>query len=628
MKKKLLSVLLASSMLLSLAACGNKTETAEEKASTQTSTSVQMAGQGNENAKAEEGGNNTGVINVCLASEPASLDPAVNSSVDGASVISHLFSGLAKWGLDSKGKVELQPDCAEEFTEGVKNDDGTVTYTYKLKDGLKWSDGKDVTAGDFVYAWNRAAGPALAADYCYMFDVILGYDEMYADGAKGDEKLKVEAPDDKTIVVTLKNDVPYWNELLAFPAYMPVREDVVADESWSTDPKTYICNGAYTISDWQHNSVIKLAKRDDFVDAADVTMNEINFYLSDDNNNMLANFENGSWEFIDEVPNNEISNLKEKYPTELKIEGQLGTYYICWNNNESLLPKSSKLTGTEKAKAEAEIRNAIALLIDRNYIVNDVSKKGEIPASSFVAMGLTDADGSQFYENAGPDPSYVGYYDVTETGYEANWGKAVETLKKYYTYDETKQQFTDVPKLTYLYNTNDNHKAIAEAVQASLSTLGITMSLENQEWATFLETRKKGDFSVARNGWLADYNDPISFLDMWITGSGNNDVQFGKGANKDQKAYSLDITDLGYDTKVENGTWAETYDVIVKDIKECTDSKTRYELMHRAEDLLMSTGCICPIYFYTDIYMIDESVSGFYSSPLGFKFFLHAKVNK
>ena len=120
MKKKLLSVLLASSMLLSLAACGNKTETAEEKASTQTSTSVQMAGQGNENAKADEGGNNTGVINVCLASEPASLDPAVNSSVDGASVISHLFSGLAKWGLDSKGKVELQPDCAEEFTEGVK----------------------------------------------------------------------------------------------------------------------------------------------------------------------------------------------------------------------------------------------------------------------------------------------------------------------------------------------------------------------------------------------------------------------------------------------------------------------------------------------------------------------------
>ena len=179
-----------------------------------------------------------------------------------------------------------------------------------------------------------------------------------------------------------------------------------------------------------------------------------------------------------------------------------------------------------------------------------------------------------------------------------------------------------------VYNTSDSHKAIAEAIQSTLAGIGITMNLENQEFATFVTTRKKGDYSVARNGWLGDYNDPISFLDMWTTGSGNNDVQYGKGAHADVKAYSIDITDLGYETKVENGTWAETYDVIIKDIKECTDPKTRYELMHRAEDLLMSTGCICPIYFYTDIYMIDESVSGFYSSPLGFKFFLHAKVNK
>jgi len=610
-------------MILSLAACGNTSDAAKEEAAQK---SEQSAEQSNSDASAE--GTNTGVINVCLASEPQSLDPAINSAVDGASVISHLFSGLAKWGADVNGKAELQPDCIEEFTEGVKNDDGTITYTYKLKDGLTWSDGKPVTAGDFVFSWNRAAGQKLAADYGYMFDVIAGYDEMWADGATGEEKLNVEAPDDKTIIVTLKNDVPYWNELLAFPAYMPVREDVVSNESWATDPKTYICNGAYTISDWQHNSVITITKREDYINAADITMNEINFYLSDDNNNMLANFENGSWELIDEVPNNEISNLKDKYPTEFKVEGQLGTYYICWNINENLLPANSTLTGADKAKAENEIRNALSLLIDRNYIVNDVSKKGEVPASSFVAMGLTDVDGSQFYENAGSDPNVTGYYDVTEAAYEANWTKAIDTLKKYYTFDDAKQQFTDIPKLTYLYNTNDNHKAIAEAVQATFAGVGIEMQLENQEWATFLETRKKGDFSVARNGWLGDYNDPISFLDMWITNSGNNDVQFGKGPNAEVKAYSIDLTDLGYETKVENGTWAETYDVIIGDIKTCTDTKTRYELMHRAEDLIMSTGCICPIYFYTDPYMIDDSVSGFYSSPLGYKFFWYTKVNK
>ncbi|MBO4457329.1 MAG: peptide ABC transporter substrate-binding protein [Butyrivibrio sp.] len=624
MKKKLLSVLLASSMLLSLVACGKDADTSAEK---ERQSTQKDATESTGNAANEEG-KNSGVINVCLASEPASLDPALNSSVDGATLITHLFSGLAKWGLNAQGKVELQPDCATELTEGKSNPDGTVTYTYTLKDGLTWSDGKPVTASDFVFAWNRAAGPALAADYGYMFDVVAGYDEMVAEGASPDLKLNAEAKDDKTIEVTLKNDVPYWNELLAFPAYMPVREDVVANEGWATEPSTYVCNGAYTMGSWDHNSVITLTKREDFIDAADITMNEINFYLSDDTNNMLANFENGSWEFIDDVPTNEIPNLKDQYPSEFVCEGQLGTYYICWNNNQSLLPKSSTLSGAEKVKAENEIRNAIALLIDRNYIVNDVAKGGQVPASSFVAMGLTDEDGSQFYENAGPDKNITGYFDVTEDAYEDNWTKAVNTLKKYYTYDEASGKFTDIPTFTYLYNTNEGHKAIAEAVQAELAGVGINFNLENQEWATFLETRKAGDFSVARNGWLGDYNDPISFLDLWTTASGNNDAQLGKGANAETAAYSIDLSDLGYDTKIENGTWAETYDVVVKDIKVCTDPKTRYALMHRAEDLLMSTGCICPIYFYTDLYMIDDTVSGFFSSPLGFKYFMYCKVNK
>ena len=182
------------------------------------------------------------------------------------------------------------------------------------------------------------------------------------------------------------------------------------------------------------------------------------------------------------------------------------------------------------------------------------------------------------------------------------------------------------PSLTYLYNTSEGHKAIGEYLQSALAGIGITMNLENQEWATFLNTRKNGDYSIARNGWLADYNDPICFLDMWTTASGNNDVQFGKGAHKDVAAYSLDLTDLGLDVKVENGTWAETYDVLIKAIKGCTDNEVRYELMHRAEDLLMSTGCICPLYFYTDLFMISKDVDGFFSNPLGYKYFMYCTV--
>ena len=606
--KKLLCVLLTLAMVLSLAACGGSTSAPETTAATNDAPASTDA-----ETSAPAGPSS---ISVCLASEPDTIDPALNSAVDGATLTAHLFAGLAKWAQDENGNLVIEADCATELTEGVVNDDGTVTYTYTLRDGLKWSDGVDLTAGDFVFAWKRAASTELGADYGYMFEVVKGYPD----------DLAVEAPDDKTIVVTLNNAVAYWNELMAFPAYYPVREDVVANEAWATDPATYVSNGAYTMTAWDHNSKIVLTKNPNYYNADAITMDEIVFYLSDDANNMLSNFKNGEWLLIDDVPTNEIPSLKENYPDEFKVAGQIGTYYVCWNINEEILPAGSTLTGAEAEAAKAEIRNAITLLYDRNYIVEEIAQGGQVPASSFVAMGMTDADGSQFYENAGHNDGFVGYYDVSEDSYESNYETAIETLKKYYTYDESTGMFTDFPTLTYLYNTGESHKAIGEYLSSALAAVGITMNLENQEWNTFLNTRKNGDYSVARNGWLADYNDPICFLDMWVTASGNNDVQFGKGAHADVAMYDLDLTDLGYDVVVEDGTWAETYDVLINLIKTCTDTETRYALMHRAEDLLMSTGCIVPLYFYTDIYMIDDSVQGFFSNPLGYKYFMYCTV--
>ena len=609
-KSKLIALLLALAMLVVLCACGT----------------AAPADNGEESAAAPVSADS---MNVCIASEPDTIDPALNSAVDGATLIVHLFSGLAGYAQDSKGGVEVVADAAKELPEGEENEDGTVTYTYELRDDLTWSDGEPVTADDFVFAWNRAAGPELAADYNYMFEVIDGYDEMWEADANDelvnpDAKLNVKAVDDQTLEVTLKNAVPYWNELLAFPAYMPVREDVVEDEGWATDPETYICNGPYTMKSWKHNSLITLVKNEDWYDADDVTMNELNFYLSDDANNMLTNFQNGDWQLIDDVPTNEIASLKEEDPDEFKIEGQLGTYYLSWNINANILPKDSKLTGVEAEKAQQEIRNALSLLLDRNYIVEDVAQGGQVPASSFVAMGLTDADGSEFYENAGDSKDFTGYYDVSADALEDNFDSAVETLKKYYEFDEASGKFTNFPSLTYLYNTNEGHKAIAEYVQSAFDSVGITMNLENEEWNSFLNTRKEGNFTIARNGWLGDFNDPISFLDMWTTGSGNNDIQYGKGDSANLKMYNLDLTDLGYeDIKVENGTWKETYDVLISTIKTCTDDEARYKMMHMAEDMLMETGCIIPVYYYTDLFMLDKNVDGFFSTPLGFKYFLH-----
>lgn len=593
--RKVLALLLSLAMVLSLAACGGKSRSKD-------------------------------VLPVCLASEPDTLDPALNSSVDGATMVAHLFAGLAKWSQDEKGNVVVVADLAEELVKGVTNEDGTVTYTYTLKEGLKWSDGKELTAADFVFAWNRAASVALAADYGYMFEVVDGYAEMWEEGASADLKLNVSAPDARTIVVTLENAISYWDELLAFPTYYPVREDVVANEAWATSPETYVCNGPYKMTAWEHNSVITLEKNDNFIDADSVTMKKLEFYLSDDSNNMLTNFENGSWLVIDDVPTNEIANLKTEYPEEFVITGQLGIYYVCWNVNENLLPADSKLTGADAEKAEAEIRNAMGLLLDRVYIADEIGQAGQVAASSFVAMGMTEPDGSQFYQNAGSSSEYDGYYNVAKSAFESNFAEAVKILKKYYNYDEATQKFTNVPTLTYLYNTGDGHQAVGEYIQGALAAVGINMQLENQEWNTFLNTRKQGDYSVARNGWLADYNDPICFLDMWTSGSGNNDVQYGKGDHANLKMYNLDLTSYGSDVKVTNGTWAETYDVLIAEIKSCTDTNTRYAMMHLAEDMLMETGCIVPLYFYTDIYMIDECVDGFFCNPLGYKYFMNCTI--
>ncbi len=601
--KKILALLMAAVLLFTLAACGGN------------------------------GDKNTESLAVCLASEPDTIDPALNSSVDGATMLAHLFAGLAKWSQNEEGELVIVADAVEELTEGVENADGTVTYTYKLRDGLKWSDGQALTASDFVYAWNRAASPELSGDYNYMFDVVVGYAEMWETNdadeyVNPDAKLAVKAIDDTTLEVTLTNVVTYWNELLAFPTYYPVREDVVANEAWATDPNSYVSNGAYKLTAWEHNSVITLTKNDDFYGAAEVTMPELKFYLSDDANNMLTNFKNGDWLVIDDVPTNEFSALKEAYGEEFAITEQLGTYYVCWNVNQNILPADSDLEGAAAEEAMAEIRNAIGLLIDRNHIVKTISQGNETPASTFVPKGLSNPDGTQFYQTAGTSEDFYGYYNVAddEAVFAANYDSAINTLKKYYAFDKESGKFTNVPALTYIYNTNDNHQAIGEYIQGALSVLGISVELNNQEWNTFLNTRKEGDYTVARNGWLADYNYPISFLDMWTTVSGNNDVQYGKGAHKDLAMYDMDLTAYGLDIKVEDGTWAETYDVLIHEIKSSNDTELRFELMHLAEDMLMATGCLTPIYYYTDVFMIDDSVQGFYCNPLGYKYFMNCTI--
>lgn len=459
-------------------------------------------------------------ISACLASEPDTIDPALNSSVDGATYILHAFSGLV--GYDDEGA--LVADLAEALPSPVENQDGTVTYTFVLRDGLKWSDGSDLTAGDFVYAWNRAFDPETAADYSYLFAIVDGADEG---------TLNISAPDDTHFVVTLEVDVPYFFELCAFPTFMPVQQaavEAVADNGWATEADTYVTSGAYTITSWTHSGQIVMTKNPNYWNAGSITMNQITFFLSDDDGAILGNFLNGTYDFIDSVPNDEIENLKTNYADEFHIEGQLGTYYIIFNNNSDLVPShlSADMTAAELAEANEEIRFALSLLIDRNYIVEEIGQAGQLPASSFVAMGITNFDGSEFYETAGNSDDYVGYFNTAESAYASNCAQAVQILSQYFNYDEESGEFTNFATFSYLYNTSTGHAAIGAYLQSCYAQYGIDITLQNQEWGTFLNTRKNGDYVLARNGWLADYNDPINMLDMWVTASGNNDAQLGK----------------------------------------------------------------------------------------------------
>lgn len=570
---------------------------------------------------------------------PDTIDPALNSAVDGATYIVHIFSGLVGYDVDASGNPQLVAQCAEELPKGELLSSGKTAYTFRLRENLKWSDGTPLTAEDFVYAWNRAADPVTAADYSYMFDVIDGYEDvqsMYAMeiNNKGEEvfskdengnyryndgrkSLNVTASaDGRELTVVLKTDVPYFYELCAFPAYMPVKKDVVEanGESWAVNPETYIGNGAYKVTEFSQSQLV-LEKNEHWFNADRVVSEKIVFAFNENDASLLANYKNGSYLFIDNVPNDEIDALKDD--GDFYVEGLLGTYCLSFNVNDEAL---NGFTQAEKT----DIRKALGLLIDRNHIAEEIGKAGQVPASGFVAMGLTEPDGSEYISKNGSARDGKGYYSVDEADYTINCNEALSLLENV---AETSGKFTvsegklsGFPVLTYITNEDSMHEAVAAYLQQVWGNYGITLQVETQEWATFLNTRKDGNYSVARNGWVGDYNDPISFLDLWVTGSGNNDSQFGREDHASYAAYSYNGTD--------NLTWAQSYDKIIAEIKTQTDAEKRFELMHSAEDILMSTGAICPIFYNTDIYMCSSRVENFFSVPLGFKYFMYASVKE
>ena len=454
--------------------------------------------------------NGSDTLRLNLASEPDYLDPALNSSVDGACLAANSFAGLYTY--DAEGKTV--PACADSY---AVSEDG-LTYTVTLKDGLKWSDGSDLTAADFEYSWKRAVDPQTAADYEYMFSGFAGYD---------DGELNVTAVDDTTLEFVLSAPCAYMEDLMAFPTFYPVKKEAVeAAADWETNPGAwcqeagFVSNGAYVCTGWNHDTSMTYEKNPYYYNADAVTIEKLEYMLSADDTAIYAAYNAGNLDFADSVPTDEIATLLADENPEFHIVDELGTYYVAFNANSDLFK--------DKTPAQAAcMREAFSLLIDRDYICENIGQTGQVAANAYIPLGMADGNGGIFKADA--ETGYYDAYAINNDG-EETVQKAIELLEAagYQFGDDGKLSAETPIEIEYLTNESTGHVAIAESMQQDFDAVGIKMTIQTQDWNVFLEERKNGNFDIAREGWIADFNDPINMLEMWITSSGNNDCQFGR----------------------------------------------------------------------------------------------------
>lgn len=443
---------------------------------------------------------NPGQLSIYMASEPDHIDPALNSTVDGGCLAVNSFEGLMRYNANG----ELEPACAESYEV---SDDG-LTYTFTMRDGLKWSNGADLTAKDFEYSWKRFANPDTAADYSYLCAMFAGYDET-----KGLADDDVVASDDgKTLTVKLASVTPYFLDLCAFPAFFPVYQDVVENNAdWANDAgDSFVTNGAFTLKEWNHDSSMVYVKNPNYWDAANVNVDTMNVMLTSDDVSAYTAYQNGDLDFIDSIPTAEIEAAKKT--DEFYTVDNLGTYYAGFNINSKIYSD----LGLDAEQA-AKFRHAICLLIDRQYIIDTIAQGDQKIATTFIPEGVTDGNGGEFKNK-----------DYYSTDYDANVEEAKQLLEEIGLYDSNSGTVTQPVEITYLTNNSESNVKIGEAIQADLSTVGIDLKIDQQEWNVFLNARKEGQFDFAREGWIMDYNDPINMLEMFTTNSGNNDMQFGR----------------------------------------------------------------------------------------------------
>lgn len=557
MKRKL-SVILATALIVSsLTACGGKTNKNNTPADTQTTTDADTTTTDADKTEGKQ-------LSVQIGPNPETIDPALNSAVDGGNMLLHNFECLLTVGQDNT----IQPGQAETWEV---SEDG-LTWTFHLRDGLKWSDGSDLTANDFVYSWKRVCDPEVAAPYA---DTVLGMVKGFDEAVNGNlDALGVSAPDDKTFVVTLENTCPYFESLAAFATLSPVQQATIEKngDAWAISPDTYISNGAFYVSEWVPDSHIIMTKNPNYWNADAIKLGSIKFVLMEDSNAAYNAYKSEEVLMIKDVPTEEIPSLSNN--DEFNVDPIIGTYYISLNINDSNFQ-------------DAKVREALSLAIDREYVASTLMQGTYTPATNFIGPGWSDVNG-QFYDNANGGKAYI-----ASSNYTANLEEAKKLLA-----DAGYPNGEGYPTITYTTNDSSYHKVVAEYLQQAWGELGLTVQVNIVEWSSFTPMRRSGDYMAARNGWVGDYSDASNMLDLFVTGNGNND---GKFSNPE-------------------------FDAAIERSRATLDENERSKALHDAEDILMKeTGCI-PLAYYNDFWLQSPKITGSWHSPYGYWFFMYADI--
>ena len=553
MKKKL-ALVLAAAMLSSavLSGCGGNDSKPD-------------GGEGQEAQAGEEGNH----LVVEVGPDPETIDPALNSASDGNIMIIHLFEPLLNMDKDNNiiGGMAETWDVSE---------DG-LTYTFHLREGLKWSDGTPLTANDFVYTFKRVADPMTAAPYGYdLLCMIKGYDEAAAGNL---DALAVSAPDDQTFVVELAHPCVYFDKICAYTTLSPVQQATVEanGEAWAIDPATYICNGAMKIKEWVPGSHILMEKNENYWNADAVTADTIKFVLMEDANAAYSAYNAGEVMFIKDVPTEEVPNLREN--PEFHVDPLLGTYYISLNLNRGYFQ-------------DVRVRQALSLALDRQYIADIIMQGTYTPAKNFVGPGVSDVEPRSSFSDVTIE-TYGEFFHTDD--FEGDLAKAKELLA-----DAGYPNSEGFPMIEYMTNDAGYHKPLAEYLQSAWGELGINMDIKIVEWATFTPTRRNGDYDIARNGWIYDYDDPSNLLNLFETENGNND---GKYSNPE------------YDAKTETA-------------RKTADREEHYRLLHEAEQMLLEDMAMIPIAWQNEFWLQKPELQGTYHTPYGYWYFMYGSVGE